>query len=158
MVDLCLPLNAGEDTFKLHSVQLELAGRGETDPRAAWEEGPAEQTESNAGNIPGWRSQVRVSMQHAANTPTPSTLCVFLHRSRTPCTWYAIFPDVLHSAARKPRTLGAAAEDCDPGSGRWLLPLRSSRSPPVTASLLSARRYVKLWSSETQSSGTSVLR
>ncbi len=24
MVDLCLPLNAGEDTFKLHSVQLEL--------------------------------------------------------------------------------------------------------------------------------------
>ncbi len=53
MVDLCLPLNAGEDTFKLHSVQLELAGRGETDPRAAWEEGPAEQTESNAGNIPG---------------------------------------------------------------------------------------------------------
>ncbi len=61
-------------------------GRGETDPRAAWEEGPAEQMESNAGNIPGGRSQVRVSMQHAANTPTPSTLCVFLHRPRAPGT------------------------------------------------------------------------
>ncbi len=24
MVDLCLPLSAGEDTFELHSVQLEL--------------------------------------------------------------------------------------------------------------------------------------
>ncbi len=28
-------------------------GRGESDPRAAWEAGPAEETESNAGNIPG---------------------------------------------------------------------------------------------------------
>ncbi len=53
MADLCLPLCAGEDTFKLHSVQLELEGRGETDPRAAWETGPAEETESNAGNISG---------------------------------------------------------------------------------------------------------
>ncbi len=34
-------------------------GRGETDPRAAGETGPAEETESNAGNITGWRSQVR---------------------------------------------------------------------------------------------------
>ncbi len=44
MADLCLPLCAGEDTF---------GGRGETDPRAAWETGPAEETESNAGNISG---------------------------------------------------------------------------------------------------------
>ncbi len=28
-------------------------GRGETDPRAAWETGPAEETDSNSGNIPG---------------------------------------------------------------------------------------------------------
>ncbi len=28
-------------------------GRGEADPRAAWETGPAEGAESNAGNIPG---------------------------------------------------------------------------------------------------------
>ncbi len=50
MADLCLPLCAGEDTFELHSVRH---GRGETDPRAAWETGPAEETESNAGNISG---------------------------------------------------------------------------------------------------------
>ncbi len=42
MADPCLPLCAGEDTFKLHSVQLELWGHGEADPRAAWETGPAE--------------------------------------------------------------------------------------------------------------------
>ncbi len=51
MADLCLPLCAGEDTFELHSVQLEASG--ETDPRAAWETGPAEEMESNAGNISG---------------------------------------------------------------------------------------------------------
>ncbi len=28
-------------------------GLGETDPRAAWETGPAEEMESNAGNISG---------------------------------------------------------------------------------------------------------
>ncbi len=34
-------------------------GRGETDPRAAWEAGPAKRAESNAGNIPGWCPQIR---------------------------------------------------------------------------------------------------
>ncbi len=57
-------------------------GRGEADPRAAWETGPAEGAESNAGNIPGWCPQV--SLQHAANTPTTSTPCVSLHRPRAP--------------------------------------------------------------------------
>ncbi len=52
MADLCLPLCAGEDTFELHSAQLELEAV-ETDPRAAWETGPAEETDSNAGNISG---------------------------------------------------------------------------------------------------------
>ncbi len=49
MADLCLPLFAGEDTFELHSA----GGHGETDPRAAWETGPAEETETNAGNFSG---------------------------------------------------------------------------------------------------------
>ncbi len=56
MADLCLSLIAGEDTFELHSVQLELDGRGETDPRAAWETGPAEEMGNHAGNILGWSS------------------------------------------------------------------------------------------------------
>ncbi len=59
MADLCLSLSAGEDTFKLHSVGAGAGGRGETDPQAAWEVGPAEETESNTGNILGWCSQVR---------------------------------------------------------------------------------------------------
>ncbi len=53
MADLCLSLSAGEDTFKLHSVGAGAGGRGETDPQAAWEVGPAEETESNTGNILG---------------------------------------------------------------------------------------------------------
>ncbi len=61
-------------------------GCGEVDPRAAGDSGPAKGAESNAGNIPGWRSQVR-GMQRTANTPTTSNLCVTLHRPCAPtCT------------------------------------------------------------------------
>ncbi len=51
-------------------------------------------------------------MQRAANTATPSTLCVSLHRPRAP---------------GKPRTLGASAEDVIQAPGKTSPPL----TPPV---------------------------
>ncbi len=93
MADLCLPLSAGEDTFKLHSVQLEL-----------------EAVEKQIHELLGKQAQLRewrvmletsradahksgVSMQQAANTPTTSTLCF---SAQALCTRDTIFPDVLH--------------------------------------------------------------
>ncbi len=84
MADLCLPLSAGEDTFELHLVQLEL-----------------EAVERQIHKLLGMQAQLRkrkatletsradahksgVSMRHAANTPTTSTLCVSLHRPHAP--------------------------------------------------------------------------
>ncbi len=79
MADLCLSLCASEDTFEAAFGAAGAGGRGETDPRAACETGPAEETESNAGKS-------GVSMQRAANTPTTSTLCISLDRPRAPGT------------------------------------------------------------------------
>ncbi len=73
MADLCQPLSAGEDTFEIHSVQLEL-----------------EATERQIHVLLGKQAQLRkwkamletsradayksgVSMQRAVNTPTTST-------------------------------------------------------------------------------------
>ncbi len=86
MADLCLPLSAGEDTFELHSVQLELE---------AVERKIHELLEKQA-QLRKWKATLEtsradahksgVSMQRAANTPTTSTPCVSLHRPRAPRT------------------------------------------------------------------------
>ncbi len=82
MADLCLPLSTGEDTFELHSVQLEL-----------------EAVEKQIGELLGKQAQLRkrkamletsradshksgVSMQCAANTT--STPCASLYRPCAP--------------------------------------------------------------------------
>ncbi len=78
MADLCLPLCAGEDTFELHSVQLEL----EAVERQA-------QLRKRKATLETSRADAHksgVSMQRAANTPTTSTPCVSLHRPRAPGT------------------------------------------------------------------------
>ncbi len=86
MADFCLPLSAGEHTFKLNLVQLEL-----------------EDVEKQIRELLGKQAQLRerramletsranahksgVSMQCAANTPTTSTPCVSLHRPCAPRT------------------------------------------------------------------------
>ncbi len=84
MVDLCLPLSAGEDAFKLHSVQLELE---------AVEKQIRDLVEKQA-QLREWRATLEtsradahksgVSIQRSANTPTTSTPCVSLHRPRAP--------------------------------------------------------------------------
>ncbi len=80
MADLCLALSAGEDTFEMHSVQLELEaverqiGELLGKQRAMLETSRADAHKSG------------VSMQRAANTHATSTLCVSLHRPHAPRT------------------------------------------------------------------------
>ncbi len=155
MADLCLPLSAGEDTFKLHSVQLEL----EAEERRIRELlGKQAQLRKRKATLETSRADAHksgVSMQRAANTPTTSTPCVSLHRPRAPGTRLSQM-----AFTPAPGNPGPWVQQRKTRSrpGRRLLPLRSSTSHPGTASLLSARLNVMLWSSETQSSGTSALR
>ncbi len=95
MSDLCLPLSAGEDTFEL---ELEAAERPihELLEKQAQLRKRKETLETSQADA----HKSGLSMQRVANTPTTSTPCVSLHRSRAP--GIAIFPDVLHSGARKP--------------------------------------------------------
>uniref|UniRef100_A0A9J7Y057 SGNH hydrolase-type esterase domain-containing protein n=1 Tax=Cyprinus carpio carpio TaxID=630221 RepID=A0A9J7Y057_CYPCA len=86
MADVCLPLSAGDDTFEMHSVQLELEAVEKQirvleqrqaqlrERRAALETSRADAHKS------------RVSIQRAANSPTTSTPCVSLHRPGAPRT------------------------------------------------------------------------
>ncbi len=124
MADLCLPLCAGEDTFELHSVQLELeAVERRIDERL----GKRAQLRERKATLETSRANAHksgVSMRRAANTPTTSTPCVSLHRPRAP-------------GMRSPQMAFTPA----PGNhGPWV------------------QQRKTLWSSETQSSGMSVLR
>ncbi len=97
-----------------------------------------------------------VSMQRAANAPTPSTPCVSLHRPRAPGTRssqmaFTSAPGNHGPWVQQRKTRSRPRATTSP-------PPRSSTSHPGTASPLSARLIVTLWSSETQSSGMSVLR
>ncbi len=115
MADLCLPLSAGEDTFKLHSVQLEL-----------------EAVEKQIHELLGKQAQLRewrvmletsradadksgVSMQQAANTPTTSTLCVSLHR---PCAPGTRSSQMSFTRRRETTNPGCSSGRSDPGYGR----------------------------------------
>ncbi len=155
MADLCLPLSAGEDTFELHSVQLEL----EAVERWIHEQlGKQDQLRKWKATLETSRADAHksgVSMQRAANTPTTSTPCVSLHSPVHPGRDHPRWPSLRRRETQDP---GCSSGRRDPGPGRRILPLRSSTSHPETTSLLSARLNVTLWSSETQSSGTSVLR
>ncbi len=85
MVDLCLHLSAGEDTFKLHSVQLEL----EAVKRQIHELlGKQAQLRERRATLETSRADAHksgVSKQPAANTPT-TTLSASLHRPHAPGT------------------------------------------------------------------------
>ncbi len=86
MADLCLPLCAGEDTFELHLVQLELEA---VERRIHELLGKQAQLRKRKATLETSRADAHksgVSMQRAANTPTTSTPCVSLHRPRAPGT------------------------------------------------------------------------
>ncbi|KAI2647459.1 GDSL lipase [Labeo rohita] len=126
MANLCPPLSAGEDTFELHLLQLEL-----------------EAVEKQIQELLVRQTELRE--RRAA-----------LESSRVPCTLDAIFPDVLHSGAGTPRTLGAAAaevasqapaEDLAPSAASSLQDLHPEplRSPPRDAVIVgdSIVRYAR---------------
>ncbi len=154
MADSCLPLCAGEDTFELHSAQLELEA---VETRIRELLGKQAQLRKRIATLETSRADAHksgVSMQRAANAPTTSTplfLCTGpVHPGRDRHRW----PSLRRRETTDP---GCSSGRRDPGPGRRLLPPRSSTSHPGTASPLSARLIVTLWSSETQSSGMSVL-
>ncbi|KAL0147108.1 hypothetical protein M9458_057632 [Cirrhinus mrigala] len=100
MANLCPPLSAGEDTFELHSLQLEL-----------------EAVEKQIQELLGRQTELRELRERRAA----------LESSRVPCTLDAIFPGVLHSGAGTPRTLGAAAaEDVSQAPAEDLAPSAAS--------------------------------
>ncbi len=82
MAYLYLPLSAGEDTFELHSVQLELEA---VERRIHELLGKQAQLRKRKATLETSRADAHrsgVSMQHTANTPTTSTPWVSLHRPR----------------------------------------------------------------------------
>ncbi len=86
MADSCLPLCAGEDTFELHSAQLELET---VETRIRELLGKQAQLRKRIATLETSRADAHksgVSMQRAANAPTTSTPCVSLHRPRAPGT------------------------------------------------------------------------
>ncbi len=86
MADSCLPLCAGEDTFELHSAQLELEA---VERRIHELLGKQAQLRKWIATLETSRADAHksgVSIQHAANAPTTSTPCVSLHRPRAPGT------------------------------------------------------------------------
>ncbi|KAL0168458.1 hypothetical protein M9458_036680 [Cirrhinus mrigala] len=78
MVNLSLPLSAGEDTFKLHLEQELEAVEKQIHELL---ERQAELRERRAA-----LESSRVSIRRTTNTPTTSTLCASLHRSHAPRT------------------------------------------------------------------------
>ncbi|KAI2644017.1 GDSL lipase [Labeo rohita] len=79
MANLCPPLSAGEDTFELHSLQLELEA-----VEKQIQELLVRQTELRERRAALESS--RVSIQRDTNTLTTSTPCASLHSSRAPWT------------------------------------------------------------------------
>ncbi len=86
MVDLCLPLSAGEDTFELHLVQLELEAVEKQIGELLAKQAQLRKRRAMLETSQADTHKSRVSMQHATNTPTISTLCVSLYRPCVPGT------------------------------------------------------------------------
>ncbi len=86
MADLCLPLCAGEDTFELHSVQLELEAVERRIHELLEKQARLRKRKATLETSRADAHKSGVSMQRAVNTPTTSTPCVSLHRPRAPGT------------------------------------------------------------------------
>ncbi len=134
MADLCLPLSAGEDTFELHSVQLELEAEEKQAQLREWR-AMLETSQADA-------HKSRISMQHAANTLTTSTRCVSLHVPHAPGTQSSQM-----SFTPAPGNPGPWVQQQKKQSRPRAMTsrhLRSWKSTPATTLLLSARRNATL--------------
>ena len=150
-VCLTLPLSAGEDTFELHSVQLEL----ESVERRIREllERQAELRDRRSA-LETSRADAHRSVVNNFLTPTSSTPCVSLHRSR---------------ATRTRSSLASFTPAPTQHHGPWVIPRRKTRartrprtSPPLPAFEISTRnRFSPLRESERDDAviiGSSIVR
>ncbi len=78
--------SAGEDTFELHSVQLELEAVERWIHVERWIQAQLRKWKAMLETSRADAHKSGVSMQRAANTPTTSTPCVSLHRPHAPGT------------------------------------------------------------------------
>uniref|UniRef100_A0A8C1MMX7 SGNH hydrolase-type esterase domain-containing protein n=1 Tax=Cyprinus carpio TaxID=7962 RepID=A0A8C1MMX7_CYPCA len=125
MADVYLPLSAGDHTFKLQSVQLEL-----------------EAVEKQIRVLEQRQAQLRecwVSVQYATNSPTTSTPCVSLHRPGAPRT----------------RSAQMSFTPAPGHHGPWVHPQRKTRarprattSPPPVFEISTRNRFAPLRETE----------
>ncbi len=155
---LCLPLSEGEDMFELHLVQLEL-------------EAVEKQNRELLGKQAQPRERRAMLETSRADAYKSGEICSVLLTLPPPLLRVFLCTGPVHPGRDLPRCpslrrgettdpVCSSRGRCEPGPEWRPLPLRrlrSSRSPPETASFLSARRNVALWLPVTPSSGTSVL-
>ncbi|XP_048010625.1 uncharacterized protein LOC125244575 [Megalobrama amblycephala] len=115
--DVSLPLCAGEDTFELHAVQLELEAmerqiRTLLEKQAKLRERQTALETSSCADA----HQSSVSLQCDINTPASSTPCVSLHRARAPRT-----------SSSQPSFTPVPSHQ-----GPWVLQQRKTRARPRT--------------------------
>ncbi len=127
MADLCLPLSPGEDTFKLHSVQLELEAVERRIHELLGKQAQLRKWKAKLETSRADAHKSGVSMQRAANTPTTSTPCVSLHRPRAPGTRssqmsFTLAPGNQDPAPAAEEAIQAPFDDFSPSGLRYLLP------------------------------------
>ncbi len=133
MADSCLPLCACEDTSSC--IRRSWSWRpGDTRSASCLGTGPADETDSNAGNISADAHSSGVSMQRAANAPTTSTSVCF---SGTGPVHLGRSSQMAFTPRREPRTL-VQQRKTHPAPGDDFSPPGPSTSHPGTASPLSA--------------------
>ncbi|XP_048048587.1 uncharacterized protein LOC125269682 isoform X4 [Megalobrama amblycephala] len=116
VLDVSLPLCAGEDTFELHAVQLELEAVERQIRILLEKQAELRERQTVLETSRADAHQPSVSLQRDINTPASSTLCVSLHRARAPRT-----------RSSQPSFTPAPSHQ-----GPWVLQQRKTRARPRT--------------------------
>ncbi|XP_048038357.1 uncharacterized protein LOC125263381 isoform X2 [Megalobrama amblycephala] len=116
VLDVSLPLCAGEDTFELHAVQLELEAVERQIRILLEKQAELRERQTALETSRADAHQPSVSLQRDINTPASSTPCVSLHRARAPRT-----------RSSQPSFTPAPSHQ-----GPWVLQQRKTRARPRT--------------------------
>ncbi|XP_051743303.1 uncharacterized protein LOC127508878 [Ctenopharyngodon idella] len=114
--DVSLPLSAGEDTFELHAVQLELEALERQIRTLLEKQAELRERRTALKTSRADAHQSSVSLQRDFNTPASSTPCASLHRARAPRT-----------RSSQPSFTPAPSHQ-----GPWVLQQRKARARPRT--------------------------
>uniref|UniRef100_A0A9J8AWH5 SGNH hydrolase-type esterase domain-containing protein n=1 Tax=Cyprinus carpio carpio TaxID=630221 RepID=A0A9J8AWH5_CYPCA len=114
MADVWLPLSAGDDTFELHSVQLELEAVEKQIRVLEQRQAQLRERRATLETSQADAHKSRVSMQCATNSPTTSTPCVSLHRPGAP----------------RMRSAQMSSTPAPGHHGPWVHPQRRTRARP----------------------------